>query len=58
MNIFLTGGTGFIGSYVTKRLSDSDHTITVLTRNPGKVPALKNLPGVSMLTEHPSPPPL
>ncbi|MBN2533127.1 MAG: NAD(P)-dependent oxidoreductase [Spirochaetales bacterium] len=49
MNIFLTGGMGFIGSYVTKRLSDSGHTITVLARNPEKVPALEKLPGISLV---------
>jgi UDP-glucose 4-epimerase len=49
MNIFLTGGTGFIGSYILKALSDEGHKITVLARNPDKVPALRNLPNVQML---------
>jgi UDP-glucose 4-epimerase len=49
MNIFLTGGTGFIGSYILKALSEKGHIITVLARNPDKVPALKILPGVKMV---------
>jgi UDP-glucose 4-epimerase len=49
MKIFLTGGTGFIGSYVTKLLSDNGYAVTVMARNPDKVPALKDLPGVEML---------
>ncbi|MBN1796970.1 MAG: NAD(P)-dependent oxidoreductase [Spirochaetales bacterium] len=46
MNIFLTGGTGFIGSYVAKALLDAGHTIDVLARNPQKLPALAQLPGI------------
>ena len=49
MNIFLTGGTGFIGSYVTKTLSDAGHTITVLARNPDKVPGLHHLPNITIV---------
>ena len=49
MKIFTTGGTGFIGSYVVKTLSDAGHQITVLARNPEKVPALRKLPGVSLV---------
>ena len=49
MNIFLTGGTGFIGSYVVKNLSDAGHNITILARNPDKVPALSGLKGVTIL---------
>ncbi len=49
MKIFLTGGTGFIGSYVAKALSDAGHEILILARNPNKVPALHKLPGISMI---------
>jgi UDP-glucose 4-epimerase len=49
MKIFLTGGTGFIGSYVTKALSDKGHEIAILARNPDKVPHLSDLPGVSIV---------
>ena len=41
MNILITGGTGFIGSRLCKKLI-GNHTLTVLTRNPER--ARKKLP--------------
>ncbi|NBD22951.1 NAD-dependent epimerase/dehydratase family protein [Paenibacillus glycinis] len=38
MNIFVTGGTGFIGSYVVKELLSHGHALTLLARNANKVP--------------------
>ncbi len=32
MKIFLTGGTGFVGGFLTRELADQGHTITILTR--------------------------
>jgi UDP-glucose 4-epimerase len=49
MKIFLTGGTGFIGSHVVKELSSQGHAITVLARNVQKVPALAELAGVKII---------
>ena len=49
MNIFLTGGTGFIGSYVVNELVKAGHEITILARNPNKVPRLLDLPKVSII---------
>ena len=37
MNIFLTGGTGFIGSYIIDELLKNNHSVTVLTRQHSKV---------------------
>jgi len=34
MKIFVTGGTGFIGRYVTRRLSESGHEAFILSRSP------------------------
>ncbi|TFG41618.1 MAG: NAD-dependent epimerase/dehydratase family protein, partial [Bacteroidia bacterium] len=34
MKIFLTGGTGFIGTRLTEKLLSQNHTLTLLTRNP------------------------
>jgi UDP-glucose 4-epimerase len=40
MKVFLTGGTGFIGSHVATELVKHGHRVTILARNPNKVPAL------------------
>ncbi len=37
MNILIAGGSGFIGNYLTKFLSQEGHNVTVLTRSPKKV---------------------
>ena len=49
MNIFLTGGTGFIGSYVTMALVEQGHNVTILARNPQKVPALAAIPHIELV---------
>ena len=43
MSFLVTGGTGFIGSYVTLELLKYDHKITILARNPNKIPRLKEI---------------
>jgi Nucleoside-diphosphate-sugar epimerases len=48
MNIYITGGTGFIGSYIVKEFADGKNNVVVLARNPAKVPALCSLPGVTV----------
>lgn len=48
MRIYLTGGTGFIGSYVVKELSSAGHSVTVLARDVNKAPGLRSLPGVKL----------
>ncbi|MBN1871168.1 MAG: NAD(P)-dependent oxidoreductase [Candidatus Omnitrophica bacterium] len=37
MNIFITGGTGYIGGEVTRRLLDEDHGVTIFTRDKVKL---------------------
>jgi len=37
MKIFITGGTGFIGSYIVEMLLDDGHTVHLLARCPEKV---------------------
>lgn len=36
MKLFLTGGTGFVGSYFTRRFLEEGHEVTVLTRSARK----------------------
>lgn len=50
MKIFITGGTGFIGSHIVKLLSEQGHSIIVLARSVTKVPALCLLPGVELIS--------
>jgi UDP-glucose 4-epimerase len=52
MRVFVTGGTGFIGSYIVAMLLERAHEVTILARNPGKVPALKELSGVTLVGGH------
>jgi len=47
MKIFITGGTGNIGQYVTKALSEAGHSCVVYTRTPGRVPGIGALKGVT-----------
>ena len=37
MKILITGGTGFIGSALTRSLTEQGYDVTVLSRNPGSV---------------------
>jgi UDP-glucose 4-epimerase len=52
MKIFTTGGTGNIGQYVTKALSEAGHTQVVYTRTPGRVPGIGALKGVTEVKGH------
>ena len=49
MRVFLTGGTGFIGHYVAKKLLASGHEVVIATRHPDKIPSLKGAAGVTMV---------
>ncbi len=49
MKIFMTGGMGFIGSYIVKMLIDNGHEVTLLARNPAKVSEFRTMPGISVV---------
>jgi UDP-glucose 4-epimerase len=49
MRVFLTGGTGFIGSYVAIELLRQDHELTILARNPDKIPELKRVDRIEIV---------
>lgn len=49
MKIFITGASGFIGSYVAHRLLNAGHELAALVRNPGKLPWLQRQPGVTLI---------
>src|SRR5664280_3591442 len=49
MNVFLTGGTGFIGSYVAMELVKHGHHVTILARNRNKVPELAKISALEIV---------
>lgn len=49
MRILLTGGTGFVGSHILMKLLSRGHSVDVVARNPGKIPALSGLSGVRLI---------
>jgi len=50
MRIFMTGATGFIGSYVAYELLRAGHDLVLIARNPAKVPELSSHPRVRRVT--------
>lgn len=49
MKIFLTGASGFIGSWVLKTLLKEGHQITALVRRASKIPSLQTLKQVQLV---------
>ncbi|MGK9172094.1 TIGR01777 family oxidoreductase [Yokenella regensburgei] len=45
MKILITGGTGLIGRFLIPRLQEAGHSVTVVTRDPGKA---RHIPGASV----------
>lgn len=54
MKIFVTGGTGFVGRYLSGRLADLGHEISILTRSAGK--AKKSISWATMIEGDPRKP--
>lgn len=52
MKVFMTGGTGFVGTYLARHLVREGHTVTILSRK--APPAAPALPGISVLTGDPN----
>jgi uncharacterized protein len=52
MNIFLTGGTGFVGSFLSRELALKGHDLTILTRK--KDPPASPHSGIRFLTGDPT----
>ncbi|MHB9294655.1 NAD(P)-dependent oxidoreductase [Pillotina sp. SPG140] len=49
MKIFITGGTGNIGQYVTKTLLEAGHSLVVYTRTPERIPQIGGLKNVTLI---------
>jgi len=52
MKIFITGGTGFVGTYLAKKFISAEHNVTILTQNSGGA-ALK-MAGLTYLEGNPN----
>ncbi len=52
MKVFMTGGTGFVGTYLSQDLARHGHTITILTRR--VQPPAPARPGINFLTGDPT----
>ena len=49
MKVFITGGTGFIGSHIAMRLHNDGHEIFILARNPNKIPAFQTMERMTII---------
>lgn len=49
MEIFLTGGSGFIGHWVVRELLARGHHLRLLIRNTSKIPSLATTPGIDIV---------
>ena len=49
MKVFITGGTGFIGSHTAMLLHSVGHEIFILARNPDKVPAFRDMKNMTII---------
>ncbi len=49
MKVFLTGGTGYLGSHIAMLLLKEGHEVTILARSPGLIPAFNNMPGLKIV---------
>ena len=52
MQVFITGGTGFVGTYLSRRLVQEGHQVSILTRDARKVPL--EHPGISYVVGDPT----
>lgn len=52
MKVFMTGGTGFVGTYLSRDLVQAGHDITILTRR--AQPPAPSRPGISFYTGDPT----
>ncbi|MBE6765426.1 MAG: NAD(P)-dependent oxidoreductase [Ruminococcaceae bacterium] len=49
MEVFITGGTGNIGQYVTLAFLERGHKVRILTRTPERIPAYLSMDNVSVI---------
>ena len=52
MKVFMTGGTGFVGTFLSRELAQQGHEVTILTRR--AQPPAPAAPGISFVTGDPT----
>jgi uncharacterized protein (TIGR01777 family) len=52
VKVFITGGSGFVGTYLSRRLVQEGHQVTILTRDARKMPP--EHPGISYVVGDPT----
>jgi uncharacterized protein len=52
MKVFMTGGTGFVGAYLSRELAQAGHAITILSRR--AQPSVTPQAGISLVTGDPT----
>lgn len=49
MRVFITGGTGYVGAHIVLALLERGDSVTLLARNPKKIPAFVGRPGIAFV---------
>ena len=50
MHIVISGGSGFVGKALQRKLLNEDHHVTILSRNPGRIQETEKLKGIEWLS--------
>jgi UDP-glucose 4-epimerase len=49
VRVLVTGGTGYVGAHFVQALGEAGHAVTILARDPRRVPSLASIAGVTLV---------